>query len=747
VIINVVTQGSAALHPGLYASACSAGSLRFPLRLRPGEPLSSRSSKSRATSLTTGVASVLNGRVSLIRAAREAFRRGRAGVRSRRERALLAELASQPACLRPEFASLSSFDLLKHFRERVTPSFLPGFELSNSTAERQRELFPDETKRLIESATVVTKEHRWPLLGFGEKEFGHPVDWHRDPLSGRIWPLDYHADIPLWHNDGSDIRVLWELNRLGHLITLGRAYALTKEEEFAAEFFTQVESWREQNPVGNGANWSCAMEVALRAMNLLAGFSLFHTSPSLNEERLLMLLTMFDQHGSHVRRNLEFSYLATSNHYLSDIAGLLWLGIMLPELSAARGWREFALAEMVREMDKQVLPDGADYEGSTGYHCFVVELFLYSFILCRANEIQIADKYWRTLHGMLVYLREVLRPDGLIPLVGDTDGGEVLPVVSRDANDRAYLLAVGATVFKDSQFKLPGQKSPPELLWLLGEEGLRDYEQLPNSREGVWSQAFSDAGTYMLRHEDRCLSINANGARNRRPSSHRHNDLLNVEVSAFGRAFIVDPGSYVYTADLRERHLFRSTAYHSTIRIDNVEQNTIKEDAPFLIGDEARVRVLVWACTPQQDRIVAEHSGYARLAQPAIHRRTITFQKPEHWWLIEDEILGNGQHSVAARFHFDAGLEIRLFENNCVVARDPITDARLLVRSLDLDQDAALEEQFTSRNYGSKDKSITACWTTRSSLPCKLGWLIVPICSGENPKELMTLDFGHWTLV
>ncbi len=154
------------------------------------------------------------------------------------------------------------------------------------------------------------------------RTFGHPIDWHRDPLSGRIWPRDYHADIPLWHNDGSDIRVLWELNRLGHLITLGRAYALTKEEEFAAEFFVQVESWREQNPVGRGANWSCAMEVALRAMNLLAAFSLVRHSSQLNEERLLMLLTMFDQHGAHIRRNLEFSQVATSNHYLSDIAGL-----------------------------------------------------------------------------------------------------------------------------------------------------------------------------------------------------------------------------------------------------------------------------------------------------------------------------------------------------------------------------------------------------------------------------------------
>ncbi len=397
---------------------------------------------------------MLRGQVSFAQAAREVVRRGRVAVSRRSERALLTELAAQPARLRPEFQSLSTADLLQHFRERSSPSFLPGFAEIETTAKLQRSLFPDDTERVIAAARQITDEHRWPLLGFGDQEFGTPINWHRDPLSGRIWPLDYHADIRLWHNDGSDIRVLWELNRLGHLITLGRAYALTAEEEFAVEFFAQVESWREQNPVGRGATWSCAMEVALRAMNLLAAFYLFRDSRNLTEARLLTLLTMLEQHGAHIRRNLEFSHVATSNHYLSDVAGLLWLGIMLPELAHARGWRDWALAELLSEMDKQILADGADHEGSTAYHCFVLELFLYSFILCRANKTEIADKYWRKLEAMLVYLRGIIRPDGCAPLVGDADGGQVLPIVPRSANDHAHLLALGAAIFKNSQFKL-----------------------------------------------------------------------------------------------------------------------------------------------------------------------------------------------------------------------------------------------------------------------------------------------------
>ena len=92
---------------------------------------------------------MFQGRVGFGQATLEAFRRGRAAVQSRRERAMIDELAAQPARLRPEFLSLSSADLLKHFRSRVRPSFFPGFQLSESTASRQGDFFPVETEELI----------------------------------------------------------------------------------------------------------------------------------------------------------------------------------------------------------------------------------------------------------------------------------------------------------------------------------------------------------------------------------------------------------------------------------------------------------------------------------------------------------------------------------------------------------------------------------------------------------------------
>lgn len=679
----------------------------------------------------------LRGEVDAVTLAREAIRRSRAAIARDRERTRLELLDKAPARLLPSFRSMEGKELLEHFRHRAQPAFLPGFDTVDKNDEDLTELFREETKRLIKDAASITSEHSWPLLGFGEKRFGDEIDWRRDPLSGYVWPQVFHADIAFQRGDGSDVRVLWELNRLGHFITLARAYALTGDEDFSREFFRQLESWREQNAVALGANWSCAMEVALRAMNLLAAFQIFRRSAELTEERLLMLLAMLDQHGAHIRRNLEFSYIATSNHYLSDVVGLLWIGLMLPELERAREWRRFAFAEMLREMDKQVLADGADFEASTGYHRLVLELFLYSFILCRENSMEIEERHWQKLRQMFDYMRSLIRPDGLAPLVGDTDSGRVLPIKHRAADDHGFLLALGAAIFKEPRFKTTA-KMPEELLWVLGREGVRAFESLPQTEEQEPSRGFEHAGTYIMRDRNLYLLFNASGVGAKGRGSHGHNDALSLEVSACNTSFIVDPGTYGYTADLEERHLFRSTRYHSTVEVDGEEQNTTHRDTPFVLGDEAHPRVLRWEIAPEGDFILSEHGGYARLSEPVICRRAASFDKRKRFWLVEDTFSGAGEHDFRFRFHLASGLKVRAVRE-MVEALDERSGARLLIAPLDVKMKPELEDLFTSNDYGAKSPSISACWTVRANVPLKMRWAIVPVCSDEAEDERLDL--------
>ncbi len=696
----------------------------------------------------------LRGEVAARTLALEAVRRRKISSQQSRERATLDQETSRNARLRAEFAELDAAKLLNHFRSRREPQFFSGFSDLASTKDLQQRIFPEDTRALLAAAEQITNEHSWPLLGLGDQSFGSPIEWHRDLLSGITWPLDYHADINLHRNDGSDVRIVWELNRLPHLLTLARAYAVTNDERFSLEFFQQIEGWRAGNPLGRGVNWNCAMEVALRAMNLIGAFEIFRHSSHLDEERLGAMLALFDQHGAFIRKHLEFSHIVTSNHYLSDIVGLLWLGIMLPELQDAADWREFALRELLGEMNKQVLHDGADFESSTGYHRFVLELFLYSFILCRANAIEIESSYRDKLRRMLEYVAAYLRPDGFAPLIGDSDSGQVFPLCHHSGDDHAYVLAVGAAFFADNNLKTPRLSLTPEVLWLLGSKGVGDYQDLEETP--ATSRSFPDAGTHILRDGDLYLAFNTSGAGISGRGSHGHNDALSIEVSACGRPFIVDPGTYVYTADLHERHLFRSTAYHSTVEIDGVEQNTTDEPVPFVIGDEAQGRLLdPWNLrltgpdragrldvAPLLEVVMAEHLGYRRLPQPVTHQRRIVFNKKRRYWFLLDKLIGAGQHDLSFRFHFAPGLDVRINSDRFVELSDTVSGARLLLAAHEDNVFPArtpeLEKQFSSVDYGAKDVSVSACWRIKTVLPFELSFVIVPVCAGEDESERLS---------
>jgi hypothetical protein len=685
--------------------------------------------------LSTELRRLLRGKVDLRTIKLETKWRIRVARERRRERSMLAQLNQQPAQFWEEFARMSSHELAAHFQSRVSPSFFPGFASASTTAELQKTLFPDQTEQLLVAANRIVEHHSWPLLGLAEKCFGvGEIDWHRDPLSDKQWPLSYHADINLFRNDGSDARVVWELSRLGHFITLGRAYAITSDDRFSDEFFSQLASWRAQNPVGRGVNWTCAMEVSLRAMNLLAAFALFRHAPQMSKEAL-DLLTMLDQHGAHIERNLEFSYLGNSNHYLSDLVGLLWLGLMLPELRAGNRWLKFGAREMLREMDKQILPDGAHSECSTGYHRYVLELLLYSLLLVRFNEERVNKEYWSELwpklRSMLEYVRVYLRPDGRAPLIGDSDSGQVLPIVHRTGDDHAYVLALGATVLNDSKFKIPGSGLSEELLWIFGATGVRDYQAL---REGppAKSTAFRDVRTFVLREDDAYCLLNASGVGLNGRGSHRHNDALSIEVSACGTAFIVDPGTYVYTADLHERQLFRSTAYHSTVQVDEREQRTTVEGKPFRIGDEGNGNAVFMKDDEERSELMSWHTHDQ---EKLSHQRYVVFYRRDKYWLIQDEITGGGIHEFSFRFHFAPGLEVTLGSNGIVEASHHETGAKLLIMAEGFNARPKLEARFSSRDYGAKLASVSACWSRRAAPPFRVNFTIVPVSPDDCEDE------------
>ena len=626
---------------------------------------------------------------------------------------------------------MSPDQLLQHFRDRGRSVFAEG-----DMSSLQRQVFARDTSQLLESADLITEQSSWDLAGFGLLNFDRKNFWRCDPLTGTDWGLDYHADVVVYRQGGPDIRVLWELNRFGHALLLARAFAVSGNERYASTLLKQVENWMQQNPYGRGANWNCAMEVALRAINLLAAVDLIRGSKALTSNTLLRLLQFFDQHGKFIVDNSEFSYVSTSNHYLTNVVGLFWIGTLMPELRHAAEWKRSGLNEMLRETDKQVYADGVHFEASTGYHKFVTEMLLYTFLMGSRNGIEFAESFHLKLRTMLTYLKALTRPEGRMTLIGDADGSRVLPIVNRNADDAWYLLALGALTLNEPALASSDDLAP-ESLWFLGETGISKFEAMnPNTLPG--SGAFPDGGSYVMRDSSLYLHFTTTDCGLYGRGSHAHNDALSVEVSAYGSPFIIDPGSCVYNLDREMRHSFRSTSYHSTLMIDGEEQNTVDRDMPFLMGNEARPRVIEWKTTAEHDRVVAEHYGYVRLGHQVTHRRSVEFNKTEKYWLIEDRLEGEGKHGICLMFHIAPGIEWLSSDDETVIISSG-EGAQLYIIASGISANPVKMPAFVSRNYGDKRESFVLLWRHMAEIPFRANFLLVPAGPHDDPAQRLDL--------
>jgi hypothetical protein len=446
-------------------------------------------------------------------------------------------------------------------------------------------------------------------------------------------------------------------------------------------------------------------------------------------------------HGRFIRKNLENSQIwrnsqslrASGNHYLADLVGLLFLGLLLPELREAREWRVFATEELWQETVAQVYEDGVVYESSISYHRLSTEFLLTAVLLCQRNGVEVPPAVLSRLERMLEFVRTYTRPDGLAPQVGDADDGRLQILGPQRVDDHQYLLAAGAILFDRPEFKEAVGEFQEEALWLLGPGAVERWKALPDGSEvGCDSKGFPQAGMYAMRHRDLYLLCDCGAVGIHGYGSHEHSDPLSIEVYAHDKAFIVDPGSYVYSASPKWRNRFRSTAWHNTLRVDGEEANRFDPDQLFAIQNDAQPEVTTWESTETHDFLDAQHSGYSRLEDPVIHRRRICFEKPEARWVVRDDVLGSSEHLLEWFFHFDAGIPVELVaDNRAVTVCGEGTNLAVEVRSpspISLE----LREGWVSRQYGVKEPARTLCATLRKKLPFNVFFLLIPFGPGEK---------------
>ncbi|MHB9131068.1 MAG: heparinase II/III family protein [Armatimonadota bacterium] len=329
-----------------------------------------------------------------------------------------------------------------------------------------------------------------------------------------------------------------QLNRFFQLPSLTKAYADTSDERYAQAAYDYLADWIRAHPTCG--DWQIApydntLNLCIRMAEWLESLPVLLASPSFSAvfvEQIYASMT--------VQLNYLMHHLApVANWRIAHVDSLLLCGLCLDFLPDAAKWRTTAVQVLNDAFHRQILPDGAHMERTPGYHTWMTNVFQKYWLLSRAMpELGLAATE-EAVSRMHDYNLATMRPNGTMNALHDSVGACSGPrAAGWDTDRRTFRELAGLPLV------LPPTK-----------------------------QFFPAAGQAMLRDswEEDALYLTFDATT--WGGAHCHLSRNAMQLHAYGRSLIVDPGTLTYETSDPMMAYGKSTRAHSTVNYNGWNQS------------------------------------------------------------------------------------------------------------------------------------------------------------------------------
>jgi hypothetical protein len=471
---------------------------------------------------------------------------------------------------------------------------------------------PEESE--IEAANRICRNE---LISCGTPHaFGETVDWFANPTFNgyKEWT--------------------WQLSRHNDWKHLARVYRDTGDEKYAQAAASQFASWVRQAVVPPedtpGSDTLCwrTIECGIRmGANWPYTLHSFYKSPAFTDSIIVDWYKSVQEHGK--RLSLQHRQ---GNWLIMEMNGLAQIGILYPELADAENWYAYAVKKLDEELDRQIYPDGFQYELSTSYHFVVINNYHRLMQVMEAYGKTVPAAYREKIERAAEVYVKIMRPDGRVPDINDGSN-----------NYAASFLGTLTDLFPENRV----------FQWVVsgGKEGCKpDYcsVALPYSGFMIMRSGWEKGDLWAL------FDAAPFG------TGHQHEDKLNLLLYAGGKAVLTEGGIYAYDTSEMRRYVL-STRSHNTMRLDGEDQNRRLNyrwhDEEITVHSGLRYRI-------EEDFEYAEaeyNEGYGPQADRSVsHRRSVLFLKKapaglSPFFVVIDRFFpeGNKTHFYETLWHLD----------------------------------------------------------------------------------------------
>ncbi|WP_409346049.1 alginate lyase family protein [Paenibacillus sp. MBLB4367] len=464
------------------------------------------------------------------------------------------------------------------FAEHVRKSLRPDLYFQIPPHELQNLFYlPGETMEEMGERILSLK-----LVSCGTPhQFSGQVDWSCNPTYNQY------------------LEWTWQLNRHWEWEVLAKRYRETGAEKYAEGLVHLFTGWVRQVVVpesGPGYGWR-TIECGLRMGNAWPyALHACYRSPHFTDDVLIDWYKSLWEHAVRLRHHHR-----QGNWLLMEMNGLSHIGILCPEFREAKSWINYAQEMLIIELNRQLYPDGFQYELSTNYHEVVLQNYFQVIQLYQAYGIPIAPELVNALENACSVHVKLMMPDGRLP----------------DLNDGRWLKVSASASMPEAARRYPHRH---DFLWALteGQEGKPPIET---------SMPFPYSGYYVMRNGWDREAVWAIFDAGPFGHGHQHEDKLNLLIHAYGKLLLTEGGNYAYDNSEMRRYV-ESTRSHNTVRVDGSDQNRRvayrwkEEDIHLPAGAK-------WHSSETFDFVQGTYDeGYGAKAQIRVtHSRSVLFLK------------------------------------------------------------------------------------------------------------------------
>lgn len=480
--------------------------------------------------------------------------------------------------------------------------------------------------------------------------------WNAGFQTENCWPEDvYSPELKIGQRtDIGDIRTNWELNRHYQFAMLAKSYYQSGDEAFLQEFKTLFEDWNQHNLFLHGAEWTSAMELAIRVNSWVYSWCFLEKAFAKwnhpKEESLLNALSqgILNMTDYIVRHRAHGS--SANNHLVLELYAVGLVGIFF-DFST---WKELSVENLTRELPRQNASDGVNREMSTHYQAFVMEA--YGLLAWQLGKMPTG--WEKPLEQMSRFLCDCCGSEGETIVFGDDDSGKILDLSCRKKNYYQYVLQLMGLLLPQRYTDAPLGET---LCWLASAQEQEAYYKKMMYHSPLVSVR-AEGGYSILRSRNQEILI----AMDHAPlgfgsiAAHGHADALSIQVFWKGKSVLTDPGTWNYHLSVKLRDDFRSTAWHNTVCVGGENQSELL--GPFLWGKRADTHLLDWK---EQDGwvTVKAQTKYGTI----VHTRLLRFDQERTLW-VEDVLTGVGGAEAKQNFSLTPDAAVRIEETHCTVS-------------------------------------------------------------------------------